>query len=346
MKKIPLSYNPIDHQKLVEVLQQYDGKLYPQLITDFEQLIMKHSGVQTVAVSSGTAALHLALTALNVGKDDFVLAPTFTYVATINPILYVGAKPVLIGSEEDTWSMSPQFLKASLEDLAKKSIKPRAIIVVHTYGMPAKMEEILTIAGEYEIPVIEDAAEALGSAYNQKVAGTLGKIGIYSFNNNKMLTTYGGGAVLTWDENLAKRIRFLATQARENLPYYEHRELGYNYGMGVLNAAYGLAQWPALEYELKKRKSIFSQYRKLYPQAQFQKAPDGHYSNYWLTAALFKTKEEKQAVADEYERKGYETRPVWKAMHTQPLYQHELYYGNHWCDFLFERGLCLPVMEE
>jgi dTDP-4-amino-4,6-dideoxygalactose transaminase len=346
MKKTPLSYNPIDHQKLVEVLQQYDCKFYPQLITDFEQLVVKHSGVKVVAVSSGTAALHLALKALNIGKDDFVLAPTFTYVATINPVVYVGAKPVFIGPEEETWNMSPQFLKDSLEDLAKKSIRPRAIIVVHTYGMPAKMKEILSIAAEYEIPVIEDAAEALGSSYNQKVAGTMGKIGLYSFNNNKILTTYGGGAVLTSDESLAKRIRFLATQARENLPYYEHHEVGFNYQMSVLNAAYGLAQWSDLRGELDKRKSIFSHYRKQYPQAQFQNAPDGHCSNYWLAAALFSTKEEKQAVIDEYERKGYETRPVWKSMHTQPLYQNELYYGNHWCDFLFERGLCLPVVEE
>ncbi len=332
--KLPISYNPIQSDLLNTVLSRYDGQPHQQIIADFEQELAKECGVEfAVALNSGTSAIHLALLALGVGPGDVVVVPTFTYIATVNPVLYVGAKPVFIDSEGDTWNLDPDVLEEALIDLRKKNCKPKAIFVVHTYGMPAKMDEILKVAGRYEIPVLEDAAEALGSTLHGRMAGTLGSIGIYSFNNNKIITTYGGGAILTNDARTASRIRFLASQARENLPYYEHREMGFNYLMGALNAAYGLAQWPSLQYELEKRKSIFNHYRNLYPQAQFQNAPHGHCSNYWLTVALFRTKEEKQAVADEYEKKGYETRPVWKAMHTQTLYQNESYYGNHWTDF-------------
>lgn len=343
--KLPISYNPIQPDSLNDVLRRYEGKPHQQIVTDFERELAKTCGAEfAVALNSGTSAIHLTLLTLGVGPGDVVIVPTFTYVATVNPILYVGAKPIFIDSESDTWNMDPKLLEEALIDLHKRNCKPKVIIVVHTYGMPAKMDEILSVADRYEIPVVEDAAEALGSTLHGRMAGVLGSVGIYSFNNNKIITTYGGGAILTQDAKTASRIRFLASQARENLAYYEHRELGYNCQISVLNAAYGLAQWPILQYELEKRQSIFNQYRKLYPLAQFQNAPEGYCSNYWVTAALFKTKEEKQAVADEYEKKGYETRPVWKAMHTQPLYQKELYYGNHWSDSLFERGLCLPVI--
>ncbi|MDZ7648823.1 MAG: DegT/DnrJ/EryC1/StrS family aminotransferase [Cytophagales bacterium] len=245
--RIPLSYNPIDVEALTKVLRTYEGVHHNQIITDFENELAKVTGSpHVVAVNSGTAAIHLSLLSLGIGKGDVVLAPTFTYVATINPILYVGATPVLVDCEQDSWNMDPALLELAINAQKKKGTLPEAIIIVHTYGMPAQMQEIMKIADREGIDLIEDAAESLGASYQTRLTGTFARIGIYSFNNNKAITTYGGGALITKDPQLAEKARFFASQAREDRPYYEHRSIGFNYLMSSLNAAMGLSQLPHL----------------------------------------------------------------------------------------------------
>lgn len=342
----PLSYQPIDHLALAEVLARYDGQLHLHLVRDFETLVAEVAGIeQVVALQSGTSALHLALMALGVGKGDYVIAPSFTYVATINPVLYTGATPVLIDCEADTWNMDPALLGDALQQMAKHTL-PKAIIVAHTYGMPAKMNEINALADSYGIPVLEDAAEALGSTYQGKMAGTLAQLGIYSFNNNKIVTTYGGGALLTGNLQVAQRVRFLATQARLPRPYYEHHEPGYNYAMGSLNAAYGLAKLPHLNRQMTWRKASFEAHRKHYPQARFQLQLPGHHSNQWLTGAVFESARHRDEIVAAYHKQGMETRPLWRPMHTQPLFSECAFYGSGVSYELFQTGVCLPVITQ
>jgi len=339
---IPLSYTPIDVEGLAAVLRTYEGKRHTQIVADFEKELERKSGAASVvALNSGTSALHMALLALKIGKGDVVIAPTFTYVATINPILYVGATPVFVDSESLTWNMDPDLLEETLNDLNKKSIRPKAIMVVHTYGMPAQMSRIIEIANRFEIPVIEDAAEAIGSTYQGKQAGTLGAIGVYSFNNNKIFTTYGGGAVLTNNENTALHIHHLASHARENVPYYEHHEKGYNYLMSPLNAAQGLSQLPYLQERIGRRREIFNFYRQNLSDASFQNEPDDHYSNRWLSCCI--TDHRKPGDLLQYlATKEIETRRLWKPMHLQPVFKDATVYGGATSESLFERGLCLP----
>ncbi|HLZ17077.1 MAG TPA: aminotransferase class I/II-fold pyridoxal phosphate-dependent enzyme, partial [Cyclobacteriaceae bacterium] len=239
---IPLSYNPIPTEALLSVLNAYSNRNHNDLVTDFEKRICSITGAQyAIALNSGTAAIHLGLKALEVEADDLVMVSTFTYVASVNPIRYLGAIPFFIDSGSDDWNMDPPLLAEGIEQCIRAGKKPKAILVVHTYGMPAKMKEIRLIAGRYQIPVLEDAAEAMGSTYDGKHAGTLTEIGIFSFNNNKLLTTYGGGALLTNSRTVAANINLWAGQSRDNLPFYEHREIGFNYKMSPLSAAAGLA---------------------------------------------------------------------------------------------------------
>lgn len=344
--KLPISYNPIRGDLLHNVLRRYEGKLHQQIVTDFERELARTCGVEfTVALNSGTSAIHLALLALGVGPGDVVLVPTFTYVATVNPLLYIGAQPVFIDSESETWNIDPLVLEEALIDLKKKNCRPKAIFVVHTYGMPAKMEEILSVASKYEIPVLEDAAEALGSTVYGKMAGTLGSIGIYSFNNNKIITTYGGGAILTKDATTANRVRFLASQARENLPYYEHREVGFNYLMGALNAAYGLGQLPHLQGLVEERRIVFENFRKQLTNNSYQKEQNGMASNRWLPSFLFDAEEERQKWIQLMDQKALETRPLWRPMHTQPVFKESKVFTNGTAEKLFATGLCLPPLK-
>ena len=341
---LPLSYNPIEANKLNEVLQRYEGKFHPQLITDFEkELALKTGAKQVVALNSGTAAIHMALRVLGIGEGDVVIAPTFTYVATVNPILYQGATPVFVDSEKESWNMDPELLELALQEETKKGKRIKAILAMHTYGMPTQMDRILKVAAAYHIPVIEDAAEAVGSFYQGKAAGTLGRVGIYSFNTNKVFTTFGGGALLTDDAVLAEKVRFMAAQSREHLPYYEHREIGFNYLMGALPAAYGLAQLPELNKNIILRRSIFETYASQLKQAEFQPEMKGSYSNRWLPAALFKDERTKHAVAKQLDANGLETRPLWRPMHLQPLFKRYPFYENGLSESFFERGLCLPT---
>lgn len=341
----PLSYNPIDVARITEVLNRYEGIHHNQIVTDFELAISKVTGsTHAVALNSGTAAIHLALKVLGIGVGDYVLAPSFTYIATINPILYLGAHPVLIDSETTTWNMDPHLVEEALEVLKKEGKRPKAMVVVHTYGMPSQLNQLLAIARKEGISVVEDAAESLGSTYQRKMVGTFGDVGIFSFNNNKVVTTYGGGILLTERPELAEKARFLATQSRENLPYYHHSEVGYNYAMGPLNAAQGLSQLIDLQDNVTKRRLIFERYRiKLegYVHGQQCELPD-MYSNRWFSCFLFKDEATKGKIANVLGSRGIETRPLWNPMHRQQLLINARYFGSREAELLFNRGLCLP----
>jgi len=342
---IPLSYNPIDIPKLVEVLSRYEGMHHNQIVTDFEEEFKRATGAShTVALSSGTAAIHLALKINGVGPEDVVLVPTFTYVATVNPLLYLGAKPVFIDSEPETWNMDPTLVEKAIKKLTGEGKKPKAIVVVHTYGMPSRMAEILQLADDHDIPVIEDAAESIGSTLHGNKVGTMGRVGIYSFNNNKMITTYGGGGLVTRDSQLASKARFLAAQSRENLPYYEHIEVGYNYAMSPLNAACGLSQFPDINKNIAARREIFEVYANNLAAhgVEFPNEPEGFYSNRWLSTAVFKNKATRLQVSSVLDANHIETRPLWKPMHLQPLYKKLERYLSGVAENLFEKGLCLP----
>lgn len=342
--QIPLSYNPIHPEAIVAVLKKYEERHHNDIIADFEQSLCEVTGAtHAVALSSGTSAIHLALNALGVGPDDYVVAPTFTYVATVNPILYLRAQPVLIDSEPVTWNMDPELLEDALNKFAKIRKMPKAIIVVHTYGIMADMEAISSIADKWSIPVVEDAAEALGSALNGKSAGTWGMAGIFSFNNNKLVTSYGGGAVITNNAGLAARIRFLATQSREQNIHYEHHEVGYNYQMGPVNAACGLASLQDLKKNANRRKSFFEAYKQeLSDQMTFPAGFKNAVSNHWLTVGLFDSSAIRDRVFSNLIKCGIEARLCWKPMHLQPLFKGVRSFVRGFSEEAFQRGICLP----
>jgi dTDP-4-amino-4,6-dideoxygalactose transaminase len=306
------------------------------------------SGIHVAALSTGTAAIHLGLILLGVKAGDEVLCQSFTFCGSSNPITYIGAVPVFVDSEPDTWNMSPEFLEEAIKDRISKGKKPAAIIPVHLYGMPAKMEEILSIAARYEIPVLEDAAEALGSHIHGKMCGSFGEIGSLSFNGNKIITTSGGGA-LTGNEHYAAKARFLATQARDAAPHYQHSEIGYNYRMSNVCAGIGRGQMEVLADRVNQRRAVYQAYWERYkdtPGVQFLAEPEGYYSNRWLTTILInpeqtggKTRETLRLALD---AENIESRPLWKPMHMQPVFADTQFYGDGTCERLFERGLCLP----
>lgn len=297
-----------------------------------------------MALNSGTAAIHLALKLIGVQAGDTVIVPTFTYIGSANPLHYLGAQPVFVDSEAKTWNLDPNLLEKALRELDQKGRKPRAIMVVHTYGMPAAMDDILSLANRYDIPVIEDAAESLGAQYKHKMVGTLGEVGIYSFNNNKTVTTYGGGMLITKKAEWAAKTRFWATQSRENLPYYEHRESGFNYAMSPLNAACGLSQLPLLDEYNQTRSDIFTRYRTSLTDTGviFQEESRDMKSNRWFTVCLFEKDAQVQQAGLALKAAGIETRPVWKPLHLQPVFAGALAYANGTAENLFAHGLCLP----
>ncbi len=341
---IPLSYNPIDASALAQKLNEYSDRHHDEIIVDFEAQLCDITGSGfAVALNSGTSAIHLGLKSLGVGENDYVIASTFTYVATINPILYLRAIPVFVDSERSTWNMDPELLEQAILQCKKENKKPKAIIVVHTYGTPARLDRILEIATRYEIPVLEDAAEAIGSMYQQKGLGTLGEVGVLSFNNNKLLTTYGGGALLTKDKTVFEKVLYWATHSRENLPYYEHAELGFNYRMGPVNAAMGLVQLADLPFKVHKRREIFSAYRKLLdgiPGAEWQREPTHAISNRWISGLVLTANQDK--IRQALFQQGIETRPLWKPMHIQPVFKSYQSFLNDTSSFLFKNGFCLP----
>lgn len=305
--------------------------------------------IHVAALSSGTAALHLALVLLGIKPGDVVICQSMTFSASANPIVYMGATPLFVDSETDTWNICPELLEKAIKESLKKGTKPKAIIVVHLYGMPAKMKELMEIASNYDIPIIEDAAEALGSSSNGIACGNFGQIGILSFNGNKIITTSGGGALLSVDPIVVERARFLSTQAREPAPHYEHEVIGYNYRLSNICAAIGCGQLIELENRVAKRRHNFDLYYKVLsgiPGVQFLIELNDAFSNRWLTTILidhvnFPLKSALECM--EY-LQGYniESRPLWKPMHLQPVFKDAPYVLNGVSESLFKTGLCLP----
>ena len=305
-------------------------------------------GVHVAALSSGTAALHLALIMLGVKAGDEVICQSMTFSASANPIAYQGAIPVFVDSEDRTWNMSPDLLELAIQDRMRKGKKPKAIIVVHLYGMPAEMDRIMAIADRFEIPVVEDAAEALGSTYKGRKLGTFGAMSLLSFNGNKIITTSGGGALVSNNEAYIKQARFLATQARDAAPHYQHSQIGYNYRMSNVCAAIGRGQMDVLADRIMQRRANYAFYQaelSAIPAIQFAVEPDeDYYSNRWLSTVLI---DDQQGISREtirlaLEQENIESRPLWKPMHLQPIFEGAPYYGDGTSERLFANGLCLP----
>jgi dTDP-4-amino-4,6-dideoxygalactose transaminase len=318
-------------------------------VNGFEQDLQRYTGAaHAAALSSGTAAIHLALILLGVGRGDEVVCQSFTFCGTTNPVFYQGAVPVLVDSEADTWNMSPDHLRTALEDRLRKGKKPKAIIYVHLYGMPARVEEIRAVASEYGIPLIEDAAEALGSTYRGQACGTLGDLSVLSFNGNKIITTSGGGALLSNNAQWIDKARFLATQARDAAPHYQHSEVGYNYRMSNVCAGIGRGQMEVLDERVAQRRAnhaFYESWMGQWPGVAFLAEPEGSFANRWLTCILVDpavagfTREDLRLVL---ESDNIESRPLWKPMHLQPVYAGCPFYGDGTSERLFDRGLCLP----
>lgn len=305
------------------------------------------SNVHVAALSSGTAAIHLALVILGVKAGDEVICQSMTFSASANPIAYQGALPVFIDSEESTWNMSPEYLEQAIQDRIQHGKKPKAIIVVHLYGMPARMSEIMAIARRYQIPVIEDAAEALGSTYKGQAVGTFGDIGILSFNGNKIITTSGGGALISANVEYVKQARFLATQARDHAPHYQHSQIGYNYRMSNVCAGIGRGQMEVLPKRIAQRRYNFDFYKKALADIKgIQFIADSgkdFYSNHWLSTILVESNEFSIIdIQESLHNDNIDCRPLWKPMHMQPVFKSAPFYGNGESERLFDKGLCLP----
>lgn len=309
------------------------------------------SPLHVVALSSGTAAIHLALVMLGVGPGDEVICQSFTFAASANPIVYQGATPVFVDSEPGTWNMDPELLRQAIDDRLRATGKlPKAIIPVHLYGTPARMDEINSVASAYGIPVVEDAAEALGSEYNGSYCGTFGTYGALSFNGNKMITTSGGGALICPDEESARRVKFYATQARENFPYYQHEQIGYNYRLSNISAGIGRGQMYVLDEHIARRRAIHALYVEklkntpgitvMQPRSNVDLHP-----NYWLSTILVNPQETGftyQELSARLTAADIESRPLWKPMHLQPVFAKAPAYVNGVSEALFAQGLCLP----
>ncbi len=319
-------------------------------VDGFEKDIEEYLGKGKVAaLSSGTSAIHLSLVMLGIKHNDYVLASSFTFSATINPITYIGAKPILIDSEPETWNMDPDLLEEAIIDCLAKNINPKAIIIVHLYGMPAKINRIIEISAKYGIPIIEDAAEALGSKFNDQKLGTFGEFGILSFNGNKIITTSGGGALVCKTEEQARHARFLATQARDNAPHYQHSHIGFNYRMSNIIAGIGRGQMEVIDERVGLRRNNHEFYKELFINAKgiklLMEPSKDYYSNYWLSTIIIDSKTSGFSREDlrlALEQQNIETRPLWKPMHLQPIFSDCKAYVNSTSEKLFEQGLCLP----
>lgn len=316
----------------------------------FEKQLSEFVGVNAaVSLNSGTAALHLALSLLGVNQGDVVLCQSFTFAASAFPIVYCSAEPVFIDSEAETWNIDPQLLEQAVEEQLQKGKKIAAIVVVHLYGMPAKMNELIAISEKYGIPIVEDAAEALGSRFKNKACGSFGKAGILSFNGNKIITTSGGGALLSNDETLIAKTRHVSAQAKDPAPYYLHTQIGYNYRLSNICAGIGRGQMEVLPERIEKRRAIFEQYKVGLAGVEgisFLEEPNGFFSNRWLTTIVFEENYFKlgtiETLRQYLETLNIETRPLWKPLHQQPIFAHCQSYNNGISDRLFSTGLCLP----
>jgi len=352
--KIWLSSPHMGNNERQFVTEAFDNNWVAPLgpnVTGFENDIASFldNDMYVAALSSGTAAIHLALILLGIEPGEEVICQSMTFSASANPIRYQHATPVFIDSEKDTWNMDSQFLEEAVKDRISKGKKPKAIIPVHLYGMPAKMEEIISIAKQYEIPIIEDAAEALGSSIEGKKCGTFGEIGILSFNGNKIITTSGGGAMVSKNKDLVDKATFLATQARDPAPHYQHSHIGYNYRMSNICAGIGRGQMEVLSKRIDQRRTNFSFYEKhlsQFPGISFVKEPRGFYSNRWLTTIFLDPAKSAGITREDIrlalEKENIESRPLWKPMHLQPVFKDFPYYGKNVAENLFNNGLCLP----
>lgn len=320
-------------------------------VNGFEEDLEKYLGEGSLvgALSAGTAALHLGLILLGVNAGDEVICQSMTFSASANPIMYLGAKPIFVDSEKETWNICPDALENAIKDRLAKGKKPKAIIAVHLYGMPFKVEEIISIANKYEIPVLEDSAEALGSKYKGQKCGTFGDIGVLSFNGNKIITTSGGGAIVVKDKRLKDKAVFLSTQARDNAPHYQHSEVGYNYRMSNICAGIGRGQMEVLDKHIGLRREMNDFYNDLFKGTGitlFQEPNNDFFSNHWLSAVIVNPAETRGVTREdirlEFEKQNIESRPLWKPMHLQPIFQEYPYYGGNVAENLFNDGLCLP----
>jgi dTDP-4-amino-4,6-dideoxygalactose transaminase len=302
------------------------------------------------ALSSGTAAVHLGLILLGVKAGDEVICQSMTFSASANPILYLGATPVFVDSEIDTWNLCPIALEEAILDRIIKGKKPKVIVAVHLYGVPYKIDEIREISEKYEIPILEDSAEAIGSSYKGQKCGTFGDIGVFSFNGNKVITTSGGGGIITKTKELKEKALFYATQSRDVAPHYQHSEIGYNYRMSNICAGIGRGQMEVLDHHIDLRRKMHAFYVDLFEEipgiSVFTAANKDCFANYWLSSILIEPKLtngiDREAVRLAFEAENIESRPVWKPMHLQPIFAEYPYYGNNVAESLFEKGLCLP----
>lgn len=337
-----------DEQKYVK--EAFDTNWVAPLgpnVTFFEQAIEDYiqNDIYAAALSSGTGAIHLALELLNVRQGDEVICQSFTFSASANPIMYLGANPIFVDSEKDTWNISPELLRETIESRIANGKKPKAIVAVHLYGMPYKVKEIEQISKEFNIPVIEDSAEALGSSANGINCGSFGDIGILSFNGNKIITTSGGGALLTKNKEIKERAVYLATQARDKAPHYQHSVVGYNYRMSNILAGIGRGQMEVLDERVDARRANFEFYYnhlKSTNGVEILMEPNGFYSNRWLTCILTPSFEKREEIRLALQEENIESRPLWKPMHMQPVFNEFPCFTNGVSEDLFQRGLCLP----
>lgn len=322
-------------------------------IDGFEQDLQNYfgDGVSVTALNSATAALHLGLILLGVQQGDEVICQSMTFAASANPILYLGATPIFVDSEIHTWNLCPETLEQAIIDRLSKGKKPKVIIAVHLYGVPYQVEAIQAIADKYNIPVLEDAASTLGSNYKGKKCGTFGTIGVVSFNGNKIITTSGGGAIVTHQKEMKEKALYYATQARDTAPHYQHSAIGYNYRMSNISAAIGRGQMEVLDTHIQARRAMHEFYKTVFKDIKgvtvFSVPNEDYYSNYWLSAITIQSELTNGGVTREilriaFEDANIESRPLWKPMHLQPVFEKEAYYGGNVAETLFEQGLCLP----
>ncbi|PWJ97737.1 dTDP-4-amino-4,6-dideoxygalactose transaminase [Flavobacterium araucananum] len=321
-------------------------------VDDFEKELknyIKDSSFVT-ALNSGTSSIHLALILLGVQQGDEVICQSLTFSASANPILYQGAIPVFVDSELDTWNICPENLEIAIKDRIKKGKNPKAIIAVHLYGNPYKVDEIHAVADRYGIPIIEDSAEALGSSYKGKKCGTFGDFGIFSFNGNKIITTSSGGALVTSSKRIKDQAIFYATQSKDSAVHYQHSQIGYNFRMSNICAGVGLGQIKILDKNVNSRREIHNFYKEIFSDIKdvklLETINEDYFSNYWLSTILIEPnvseKRDRESLRLAFENENIESRPLWKPMHLQPIFEHYPYYGNEVAEKLFEKGLCLP----
>lgn len=352
--KIWLSSPHMGGNELSYIHQAFDENWVAPLgpnVNEFERSLEQflNSDIRIAALSAGTAALHLALIECGVTYGDEVICQSMTFSASANPIAYQGAIPIFVDSEPETWNICPIALEEAIQDRIAKGKTPKAIVAVHLYGMPFKVDEIIAIANKYEIPLIEDAAEALGSKYMGRYCGTFGRFGVLSFNGNKIITTSGGGALVCHSEEDKNKTVFLATQARDNAPHYQHSYIGYNYRMSNICAGIGRGQVEVLEDRILARRAMTEFYRDLFKDVDgvtvFVEPNSDFYSNHWLSTITINPIEAKitrEELRLELLKENIESRPLWKPMHLQPIFSGSPYYGGEVCVELFENGLCLP----